>query len=158
MEPDKRPTWDEYFINIANEVAKRSTCNNGQTGVVIVKDKQILTTGYNGSPRGLPHCADEGCLIRKTTYGDGVEKERCLRTIHAELNAIIQAALHGISTKGATMYGVYKPCSQCMKAIINAGIKRLVVQNNYHDEYTDKLAAQAGLEMVILNEDKIKNE
>ncbi len=150
---ENRPSWDEYFLDIAKAIAKRSTCYSGQTGAVLVRDKRILTTGYNGSTIGAPHCTDDGCLMKLTTYGDGEPKERCVRTIHAELNAIIQAALHGVSTKGATLYGIYKPCSQCMKAIVNAGIKRIVVVNNYHDEYTDKLAEMAGVEIVIFNKD-----
>lgn len=155
---NKRPSWDEYFLEIAKAVAKRSTCISGQTGAVIVRDKRILTTGYNGSTVGAPHCTDEGCLMRMTTYGDGEPKNRCVRTIHAELNAIIQAALHGISTKDATIYGIYKPCSQCMKAIVNAGIKRVVVVNNYPDTFADELAEMAGIEVVILNPEKVKNQ
>ncbi|MFH0987238.1 MAG: cytidine/deoxycytidylate deaminase family protein [Candidatus Micrarchaeota archaeon] len=155
---DPRISWDEYFLNIAKEIARRATCESGKIGAVIVKNKKIISTGYNGAPRGLPHCHDVGCLMMETTYGDGVQKKRCLRTIHSELNAIIQAAMHGVSTDGATLYGLYKPCSQCMKAIINAGIKRVVCLNNYEDVYTDELAKVAGIELVIFNKDKMKNQ
>ncbi len=145
-----RPSWDEYFINITKEVAKRATCLRGKIGVVIVKDKQIIATGYNGSPRGLPHCTEVGCKICKTIDESGKEEERCLRTVHGELNAIAQAALHGVSTEGGTLYGTYKPCSTCMKLIINAGIKKVVCEKNYHDQLTDEIAKAAGVELIIL--------
>lgn len=124
-----RPTWDEYFIEIALAVAKRSTCNRAQVGAIIVKDKRILTTGYNGAPRGLPHCSDEGCEIV-----DG----HCVRTLHAEQNAIIQAALHGVSVEGGTIYSTHQPCHTCAKMIINAGLTRVV----YVGEYPDTIAMQ----------------
>ena len=145
-----RPSWDEYFINITKEVAKRATCLRGKIGVVIVKDKQIIATGYNGSPRGLPHCTEVGCKIYRTIDESGKEEERCLRTVHGELNAIAQAALRGVSTEGATLYGTYKPCSVCMKLLINAGIKKVICEKNYHDSFTDEIAAAAGVELVIL--------
>ena len=106
-----RPSWDEYFMNIAHEVACRSTCTRAPVGAVIVKDKRILTTGYNGSPRGLAHCMEVGCLM---------DNEHCVRTLHAEQNAIIQAALHGVSTRGADIYVTHQPCFICAKMIINA--------------------------------------
>jgi dCMP deaminase len=120
-----RPTWDEYFIEITLAVAKRSTCHRAQVGAIIVKDKRILTTGYNGAPRGLPHCLDAGCEIV-----DG----HCVRTLHAEQNAIIQAALHGVSVEGGTIYSTHQPCHVCAKMIINAGLTRVVYVGAYGDE------------------------
>jgi len=117
-----RPTWDSYFINIALAVAERSTCDRAQVGAVLVRDKRILTTGFNGSPSGLPHCDTAGHLLV-----DG----HCVRTIHAETNAIIQAALHGVSTKDATCYVTHFPCINCTKTLINAGITEIVYLNDY---------------------------
>lgn len=145
-----RPSWDEYFINISREVAKRATCLRGKIGVTIVKDKRIIATGYNGSAKGLPHCDEEGCMRWKTIDENGQEEERCLRTVHGEANAIAQAALHGVSTDRATLYGTYKPCSVCIKLIINAGIKEVICEKNYHDPLTDKFAKQAGIKLKIL--------
>jgi dCMP deaminase len=158
VKQDKKPGWDEYFLNIVQAVATRADCNRGKTGAVLVKDKRILSAGYNGAPRGLPHCSEVGCLIKKEIDEKGESHERCIRTVHAELNTIAQAALHGVTTEGATLYGIYKPCSVCMKALINAGIKRVVVKRNYHDELTDVFAKQAGVEMVILNKDEIQGK
>ena len=131
-----RPTWDEYFIEITLDVAKRSTCNRAQVGAIIVKDKRILTTGYNGAPRGLPHCLDAGCEIV-----DG----HCVRTLHAEQNAIIQAALHGISVEGGTIYSTHQPCHTCAKMIINAGLTRIVYVGAYHDEIAMQYLKLAGV-------------
>lgn len=117
-----RPDWDSYFIKIANAVSERSTCDRAQVGCVLVLDKRILTTGFNGSPTGQPHCDEVGHLMV-----DG----HCVRTIHAETNAIIQAALHGVSTKSATCYVTHFPCMNCAKALVNAGITRLVYNNPY---------------------------
>ncbi len=149
-----RPSWDEYFLNIAREVSKRATCLRGKIGVVLVKDKRIISTGYNGSPRGLPHCTEVGCRVWKTIDENGKEEERCLRTVHGELNAIAQAAMFGVSTEGATLYGTYKPCSVCMKLVINAGIKKVICEKNYHDNLTDEIAKQAGVEIIILEPNK----
>ena len=115
-----RPSWDEYFMRIAHEVATRSTCPRLAVGAVIVRDKRILTTGYNGSPSGMPHCDDVGCLIRIV---DG--RESCQRTLHAEQNAIIQAAYHGVSVTGASIYCTHQPCLMCVKMIMNAGIEEV---------------------------------
>ena len=117
-----RPDWDSYFLKIAFAVSERSTCDRALVGCVLVLEKRILTTGFNGSPAGLPHCEEVGHLMV-----DG----HCVRTIHAETNAIIQAALHGVSTKGSTCYVTHFPCINCTKALINAGITRLVYCNNY---------------------------
>ncbi len=131
-----RPTWDEYFIEITLAVAKRSTCNRAQVGAIIVKDKRILTTGYNGAPRGLPHCLDAGCEIV-----DG----HCVRTLHAEQNAIIQAALHGVSVEGGTIYSTHQPCVTCAKMIINAGLARVIYAGQYPDEIAMKYLRAAGV-------------
>ena len=131
-----RPTWDEYFIEITLDVSKRSTCNRAQVGAIIVKDKRILTTGYNGAPRGLPHCLAEGCEII-----DG----HCVRSLHAEQNAIIQAALHGVSLDGGTIYTTHQPCVTCAKMIINAGLVRVIYAGHYPDEVAMKYLRAAGV-------------
>jgi dCMP deaminase len=154
----KKPDWDEYFLNIAEAVATRADCNRGKIGTVLVRDRRILSTGYNGAPRGLPHCSEVGCLIKKELNNEGQVTERCIRTVHAELNVITQAALHGVSTHDSTLYGIYKPCSVCMKALINAGVRRVVCKRDYHDDLTDKFAAEAGIEIVILNKDQIQGK
>lgn len=117
-----RPDWDSYFIKIANAVSERSTCDRAQVGCVLVIEKRILTTGFNGSPTGQPHCDEVGHLM---------VEGHCVRTIHAETNAIIQAALHGVSTKGATCYVTHFPCMNCAKVLVNAGITRLVYNVSY---------------------------
>ncbi len=137
----QRPSWDKYFMNIANEVAKRSTCERAQVGAVIVKEKRILTTGYNGSPRGLPHCFEVGCLM---------DNGHCVRTLHAEQNAIIQAALHGIITEGATIYVTHQPCFLCAKMIINAGLVRIVYDKEYPDDRSREFLEQAGVKLIVL--------
>ncbi len=117
-----RPDWDSYFLKIANAVSERSTCDRAMVGCVLVLEKRILTTGFNGSPAGQPHCDEVGHLI---------VEGHCVRTIHAETNAIIQAALHGVSTKGATCYVTHFPCMNCAKVLVNAGIVRLVYSVSY---------------------------
>ena len=134
----KRPEWDEYFMDIAFAVAERSTCNRAHVGAVLVRDRRILTTGYNGAPAGLPHCDEVGHLVV-----DG----HCVRTLHAEQNAIIQGALHGISIQGATAYVTHQPCLTCAKMLINAGIRRVVYAGNYPDEYSRQFLRDAGVEL-----------
>lgn len=129
---DPRPNWDEYFMDLCLAVAKRATCDRGKSGCVIVKDKQILVTGYVGSPSGLPHCDDEGHLLKKTIHEDGHISTHCVRTVHAEQNAICQAAKRGISVEGATLYCTMTPCRTCAMMIINCGIKNVVCKNKYH--------------------------
>src|SRR5688572_4658067 len=133
-----RPTWDEYFLEIAFSVAERSTCDRAHVGAVLVRDKRILSTGYNGSPAGLPHCDDVGHLIV-----DG----HCVRTLHAEQNAIIQSALHGVSSEGATAYVTHQPCLTCAKMLINAGIRRVVYTGNYPDENSIQFLTQANVQL-----------
>lgn len=134
-----RPSWDNYFMKIAITVAERSTCDRAHVGAVLVKEKRILTTGFNGSPAGLPHCDDVGHLL---------VEEHCVRTIHAETNAIIQAALHGVSTKGASCYVTHFPCISCTKTLINAGITRIVYLNDYRvDDIAMNFIMETGVKL-----------
>jgi dCMP deaminase len=142
-----RPSWDEYFMEIAAVVARRSTCLRRQVGAVIVKDKRLLTTGYNGAPQGLVHCGEVGCLREARHIPSGQRHELC-RGTHAEQNAIVQAALHGVAIAGGTLYCTHQPCSACTKMIINAGMKRIVFACAYPDELAVQLAAAAGIESV----------
>jgi len=128
----KRPSWDEYFIDIMHTVAERATCDRGRSGCVIVKDKQILVTGYVGSPKGLPHCDESGHLMKDVIHEDGTKTSHCMRTVHAEQNAICQAAKLGISLEGATLYSKMTPCRTCAMLIINCGITRVVSEKKYH--------------------------
>jgi dCMP deaminase len=132
-----RPSWDEYFMEIARLVVSRSTCLRRQVGAVLVKDKKILATGYNGAPSGLPHCLDVGCLRDELKIPSGERHELC-RGLHAEQNAIIQAAYYGVSINGATLYCTNLPCIICTKMLINAGIQRVV----FEEGYADSLARQ----------------
>lgn len=154
-----RPSWDEYFIGIVHAVAERATCDRGKTGVVIVKDKRILATGYVGSPAGLPHCDEAGHKIKKVTHEDGSESQHCLRTNHAEINAICQAARTGIPIDGATLYCKLAPCYNCAKALINAGIKRIVAEKRYHqDQEAVEMFAIAGIQFEAINQEVEKYE
>lgn len=139
-----RPSWDEYFMDITRVVATRSTCLRRQVGAVIVKDKRLLTSGYNGAPRGLAHCAEVGCLRDAYHVPSGQRHELC-RGMHAEQNAIVQAALHGVAIEGATLYCTHQPCSACTKMIINAGITRVVYQHSYPDPLAIQLMDEAGI-------------
>ncbi len=126
-----RPSWDEYFMEVMEAVAKRATCDRGRSGCVIAKDNQILVTGYVGSPKGFPHCDEVGHDLRKALHEDGTITQHCVRTVHAEQNAICQAAKRGISIDGATLYCRMTPCRTCAMLIINCGIKRVVCQRKY---------------------------
>jgi len=128
-----RPTIDEYFLEIAKVVATRSTCLRHHVGAVIAKNKHIISTGYNGSPRGSPHCTDVGCIRDIQQIPSGTQVQVCAG-VHAEQNAIIQAALHGVSTEGGTLYCTLQPCIICSKMIVNAGIVRVVYENGYPDD------------------------
>ncbi|PIR07255.1 cell division protein DedD [Candidatus Jorgensenbacteria bacterium CG_4_10_14_0_8_um_filter_39_13] len=148
----KRPSWDEYFMSIAELVGSRATCNRGRSGCVIVKDKRIIVTGYVGSPIGLPHCDEIGHEMSKMIDDDGTESEHCLRTIHAEQNAITQAAKIGISINGATLYCYMTPCYTCAKMIINSGIKKVIALKDYHKGKKSKeVFAKAGVDFQLLN-------
>jgi dCMP deaminase len=139
---ESRVSWDEYFMNIAREVATRATCNRKHVGAVIVRDKTILSTGYNGSIRGLPHCDDDDHMM---------EDGHCVRTIHAENNAIIQAAKNGTAIEGAMIYVTASPCWNCFKMIANAGIKRIAFGEFYRDQRIFDISEQLGIELVDLS-------
>ena len=141
-----RPTWPEYFMGITKMVAKRSTCLRRHVGAVLVKDKRILATGYNGAPAGLKHCEEVGCLRKDSSIPSGMRHELC-RGLHAEQNAIIQAAYHGISIRGSTLYCTNKPCVICTKMIINAGIEKITYEEGYDDPLADRMLEEAGIEM-----------
>ena len=148
-----RPTWDEYFISIADITGSRGTCDRGRAGCVIVRDKHILVGGYAGSPKGLPHCDDIGHLMKTVVHEDGSESRHCLRTAHAEQNAICQAAKLGVAIDGATIYTRMTPCAACAKMIINVGIDRVVCEKRYHaGGETEQLFATAGIKLEILDE------
>jgi dCMP deaminase len=154
-----RPSWDEYFSKMVDAVAQRATCDRGRAGCVIVKDKQILVTGYVGSPKGLPHCDDEGHLLKKTIHEDGRITQHCVRTVHAEQNAITQAARRGIALEGATLYVRMTPCRTCTMLIINTGIERVVCQKKYHAaEESEAMMREAGIALDYLSEDLLKYE
>ncbi len=127
-----RPSWDEYFMEVCRAIAKRATCDRGRSGCVIAKDNQVLATGYVGSPAGLPHCDQVGHQLKKMVHEDGSESIHCVRTVHAEQNAICQAARRGIAIAGATLYCKMTPCRACAMMIINCGISRVVCEKKYH--------------------------
>jgi dCMP deaminase len=138
----KRPSWDEYFLEVAGLVSKRSTCLRRCVGAVLVRDKKILATGYNGAPSGVRHCIDIGCLREKLKVPSGQRHELC-RGLHAEQNVLLQAALHGISTKGSDLYVTNQPCAICAKMLINAGIREIVICDGYPDEMAVKFLKEA---------------
>ena len=144
-----RPSWDEYFLSIVKLVAKRSTCLRRQVGAIIVKDKRILATGYNGAPSGLEHCEKLGCLREKLKVPSGQRHELC-RALHAEMNAILQAAQYGISVKDSMIYCTTQPCIICAKMIVNAGIKRVIVLSNYPDKFAEQILKEARVKIVSL--------
>lgn len=145
---DERVSWDEYFIRIAEMVSERSTCNRAKIGAVIVKDRSILATGYNGSPKGQPHCTDAGCLIYTSTDQEGKTEENCFRTIHAEINAITQAAKNGTMIDGADIYITASPCYHCMKTLINSGIRRIFYRKPYKIHNIVSLTESAHIELI----------
>lgn len=141
-----RPSWSEYFMTIAKLVSKRSTCLRRNIGAVLVKDKRIIATGYNGAPTGIRHCEDTGCLREKLGIKSGERHELC-RGLHAEQNVIIQAAYYGVSTKDTVLYSTHKPCIICSKMIINAGIKKIYYLEGYPDPLADEMIAEAHIEI-----------
>lgn len=154
-----RPSWDEYFLELANTAAKRATCDRGRSGCVIVRDKQVLVTGYVGSPQGLPHCDDVGHLMKKVIHDDGSITQHCMRTVHAEQNAICQAARRGMALDGGTLYCRMTPCRTCAMLIINCGIKRVVCQNRYHAATeSEEMFIQAGVKLDYASEDVVQYE
>jgi dCMP deaminase len=143
---DKRPTWDEYFMEMANSVSRRATCDRGKSGCVITRSKQILVTGYVGSPAGFAHCDEAGHQMKDITHEDGSVTRHCMRTIHAEQNAICQAAKLGISIAGSTVYCRMTPCRTCAMLIINCGVKRVVCERKYHaGGESEEMFKQAGI-------------
>lgn len=146
MAKESRPSWDEYFMKIAEEVKTRSTCLRRRVGVVIVKEKRILSTGYNGAPSRLAHCLEIGCLRELKRISSGQRHELC-RGLHAEQNAIIQAALYGTEIEGSILYSTHQPCGLCTKMLINAGIKEIVYRESYPDELAMSFIEEAGLKI-----------
>jgi dCMP deaminase len=140
----KRPDWDSYFMDIVELVSRRSTCCRRAVGAGLVRDTRILATGYNGAPSKLQHCLDIGCLREQMKVPSGERHELC-RGLHAEQNAIIQAALHGVITKGATLYCTNHPCVICAKMIINAGVARIIIRDGYHDKLAAQMLKEAGI-------------
>jgi len=127
----ERLSWDQYFMTITRQVAERSTCTRAKVGAVIVRDKNILATGYNGAPAGMPHCTDVGCLIYESKTPNGDTEQNCFRTIHAEMNAIAQAAKNGASIKDGAIYITHTPCIHCLKVLVNTGIKQIYYEKPY---------------------------
>jgi len=146
MKKEARPNWDEYFLNIAKLISKRSTCLRRAVGAILVKDKRILATGYNGAPSGVKHCEKTGCLRDKLNIPSGERHELC-RGLHGEQNALLQAALHGVSVKGAKMYATTQPCIICAKMIINAGIKEIIISGSYPDKMAKEFLKEAGIKV-----------
>ena len=139
----ERPQWNQYFMQIAKQVAERSTCTRAKVGAVIVRNRSILATGYNGSPSSLPHCTEVGCLIYQSQTPDGQVEENCFRTIHAEINAIAQAAKNGVSIEFGEIYSTHSPCVHCLKVLINTGIHQIYYEKEYKLELTLPLIEQA---------------
>lgn len=148
----QRPSWDEYFMEVANTIAKRATCGRGRSGCVIARDKQLLVTGYVGSPKGMPHCDDVGHQFKKVTHEDGSVTEHCVRTVHAEQNALCQAAKLGVSIEGATLYCRMTPCRVCAMLLINCGIARVVCERRYHaGGESEEMFARTGIEVEFVH-------
>ena len=153
----KRPSWDEYFLQMAELVGTRGTCDRGHAGIVIVKDKRLLATGYAGSPIALPHCDEVGHEMTTVTNEEGVTSRHCIRTTHSETNAIANAARFGVAVDGATMYSTMVACYACAKVVINAGIKRFVARKDYHaSERTKQIFKEAGVELVIITGETVE--
>jgi len=150
----ERPSWDEYFMKAAFLISERSTCLRRAVGAILVKDKQILSTGYNGAPRSIKHCEETGCLREKLNIPSGERHEIC-RGLHAEQNVILQAALHGVSTQGSSLYITNTPCSICAKMIINAGIKEVIVSSQYPDKMAIELLKEAEINIRKVNSKNI---
>ncbi|MCP4116744.1 MAG: cytidine deaminase [Desulfobacteraceae bacterium] len=149
MSDGSRPSWHEYFMGIAGLVATRATCTRRKVGAILVKERRILCSGYNGAPTGIAHCDVAGCLREQLNVPSGEKHELC-RGVHAEQNTIIQAAFHGISVRGATLYCTHQPCSICAKMIINAGITRVIYGDGYNDPMSETMFDQAGIELTAL--------
>lgn len=151
---DDRPTWDEYFMQMAELTAQRSTCLRRHVGAIIVRNKHAMATGYNGAPKGLKHCAELGGCLREKLHVPSGERHELCRALHAEQNAIIQAAALGESIDGGTIYITHHPCSICAKMIVNAGIKRIVIREGYPDDLAKEILGEAGIEVERLEKQK----
>ena len=152
-----RPSWDEYFMRLVDEVASRATCDRGRSGCVIVRDKRIICTGYVGSPPGLPHCDEVGHDMKRVLDEDDSEREHCVRTIHAEQNAICQAARYGLTLDGTTLYCSMEPCRVCATLIASVGMRRVVAKRRYHAAGDSReLLRLAGVELAVL-EDSVES-
>jgi dCMP deaminase len=150
----RRPSWDEYFMEVAGAIAKRATCDRGRSGCVIARDNQILATGYVGAPAGLPHCDEAGHEMRKLLREDGTITQHCVRTVHAEQNAICQAAKRGVAIDGATLYCRMTPCRTCAMMIINCGVKRIVAERRYHaGAESEAMLAEAGVVLEYVHDE-----
>lgn len=149
----QRPSWDEYFMGLAEATATRSTCLRHKLGAVLVKDRRILATGYNGAPRGMKHCLEIGCLRDKLKIPSGTRHEIC-RAVHAEQNTIIQTARHGETTQDSEIFITHEPCAVCVKILINAGVKRIVFKTGYPDDFAKKLLKEAKIKLVRFNGSK----
>lgn len=149
----QRPTWDEYFMEVCRAIAKRATCDRGKSGCVIARNNQILVTGYVGSPAGFAHCDEVGHQMKKMIHEDGSETNHCVRTVHAEQNAICQAAREGIALAGATVYCKMTPCRTCAMLLINCGISRIVCEKKYHaGSESEAMFTQAGISLEYVDE------
>lgn len=145
MSVSSRPSWDDYFMTIAQAVASRSTCRRRKVGAVLVRDKRLLTTGYNGAPTGFGHCLDVGCLREEMGIPSGERQELC-RGLHAEQNALVQAALHGVSVKDSVLYCTLEPCITCAKMLINAGVRAVIYQEEYPDPLARRFFEEGGVD------------
>lgn len=146
-----RPSWHQYFMDIAELIASRSTCLRRQVGAVAVKNKKIITTGYNGAPSGVTHCAKRGCLREELNIPPGERQELCW-AVHAEANVVAQAALHGDILEGATVYVTVQPCVSCIKLLISAGVDKVIYKGDYPDELARKIANESFLDLVVFRE------
>jgi dCMP deaminase len=157
MKKSVRPNWDEYFMLILDAVATRGTCLRAKCGCVITRDNVLLSTGYNGAPAGAPQCDEVGCLMKEVKHADGHVSMHCKRTVHAEANAILQAAKNGVTVKDGTLYCGMTPCQDCAMLIVNAGIKYVIVKKDYHESAeTKKMFKDAGVKLRILSEESGK--
>jgi dCMP deaminase len=152
MKKAKRPGWDEYFMGVLNAVAARGTCLRAKCGCVITRENVLLSTGYNGAPKGAEQCDEVGCLVKEVRHGDGHVSEHCKRTVHAEANAILQAAKNGVAIKDGTLYCGMTPCRDCAMLIVNSGIREVIVREDYHESGESKqILANAGVNLRILD-------
>lgn len=152
-----RPSWDEYFLGLVDQVASRATCDRGRSGCVVVRDKRILCTGYVGSPPGTAHCDEAGHELKRMLDEDGTERRHCVRTVHAEQNAICQAARYGLSLQGTTLYCTMEPCRVCAMLIVSSGITRVVAKRRYHaGGDTRALFREVGIELEVV-EDRVES-